>query len=165
MAVASTLSTLVHSLRRLVMVALVLVLSVSLAACGGSQAKAPGISPEDLATITRQAEGFLSARDRLPELAALVNARDWTFTRNLIHGPMQEVGREMLYINKLLPAGERPAAEALATQLKTAMAELDEAARLQDGDNLRKSYIKVASDFGKYAQVLPESVKVALKQV
>jgi photosystem II protein PsbQ len=165
MAVASTLSTLVHSLRRLVMVALVVVLSVSLAACGGAQAKVPGISPEDLATITRQAEGFLSARDRLPELAALVNARDWTFTRNLIHGPMQEVGREMLYINKLLPAVERPEANALATQLKTAMAELDEAARLQDGDNLRKSYIKVASGFGKYAQVLPESVKVALKQV
>ena len=117
MAVASTLSTLVHSLRRLVMVALVVVLSVSLAACGGAQAKVPGISPDDLATITRQAEGFLSARDRLPELAALVNARDWTFTRNLIHGPMQEVGREMLYINKLLPAVERPEANALATQL------------------------------------------------
>ena len=62
----------------------------------------------DMAAITRQAEGFLAARDRLPELATLVNEKDWTFTRNLIHGPMQEVGREMLYINqRLLPADRR----------------------------------------------------------
>ena len=91
------------------------------------------------------AEGFLAARDRLPELATLVNERDWTFTRNLIHGPMQEVGREMLYINQRLLPADRPEAEKLATALKTALAQLDEAARLQDGDKLRKGYIKVAS--------------------
>jgi hypothetical protein len=71
----------------------------------------------------------------------------------------------MLYINQRLLPADRPEAEKLATNLKNAMAELDEAARLQDGEALRKAYIKVASGFGLYAQVLPDDVKVALKQV
>ena len=153
-------------MRRLVGLTLVLMLTVSLAACGGNQArKPPTISPENIGIITRQAEGFLASRDKLPELADLVNRKDWIFTRNLIHGPMQEVGRQMLYINKLLLPADRAEAEERARQLKASLADLDEAARLQDGENLRKAYIKVASNFGRYAQILPEEVQVALKQV
>jgi photosystem II protein PsbQ len=163
---AGPLAGLGIALRRLALLAVAVLLSISLAACDGSANRAaPTIAPEDMAMITRQAEGFLSARDRLPELATLVNQRNWTFTRNLIHGPMQEVGRQMLYINKLLLPADRTEATARADKLKTALAELDEAARLQDAESLRKAYISVASSFGRYAQVLPEEVKVALKQV
>jgi photosystem II protein PsbQ len=153
-------------LRRLTALLLAVVLSVSVAACSGSRASTPAtLSPEAISAITRQAEGFLSARDRLPDLANLVNTRNWVFTRNLIHGPMQEVGREMLYINKLLLPSERAEATQRANELKASLADLDEAARLQDGEALRRAYIKVASGFGLYAQLLPEDVKVALKQV
>ena len=153
-------------LRRLAALLLALVLSVSVAACSGSRASAPTtLSPEAISAITRQAEGFLAARDRLPDLADLVNNRNWVFTRNLIHGPMQEVSREMLYINKLLLPSEQAEATEKAKALKAALADLDEAARLQDGEALRRAYIKVASGFGLYAQLLPEEVKVALKQV
>jgi hypothetical protein len=154
-----------QGLRKLLMLVLAVVLSVSLAACEGPSKPAATISPDNMAAIERQAEGFLAARDRLPELAALVNERNWVFTRNLIHGPMQEVSREMLYINRLLLPADQPEAEARANKLKTALAQLDEAARLQDGEALRKGYIKVASGFGLYAQVLPEQVKIDLKQV
>jgi photosystem II protein PsbQ len=153
-------------LRRLAALLLAVVLSVSVAACSGSRASTPAtLSPEAISAITRQAEGFLAARDRLPDLADLVNTRNWVFTRNLIHGPMQEVGREMLYINKLLLPSERAEATQRANELKASLADLDEAARLQDGDALRKGYIKVASGFGLYAQLLPQEVKVALNQV
>ena len=127
-------------LRRLAALALALVLSVSLAACSGSRASGPAsLSPEAISAITRQAEGFLAARDRLPDLANLVNNRNWVFTRNLIHGPMQEVGREMLYINKLLLPSERAEATKRANDLKNSLADLDEAARLQDGEALRRA--------------------------
>jgi len=89
---------------------------------------------------------------------------NWVFTANLIHGPMQEVGREMSYINQRLLPADRPEAEKRASALKTAFAQLDEAAKLQDGDKLRKAYIKVASGFGLYAQVLPAQVQQDLKQ-
>jgi photosystem II protein PsbQ len=162
---SNRLASLIQPLRRLVMLALAAVLCFGLTACSGAQAKPPSLSAEDIAVIERQAEGFLAARDRLPELASLVNQRDWTFTRNLIHGPMQEVGREMLYINQRLLPADQPEANKLASQLKTALADLDEAARLQDGDNLRKAYIAVASGFGKYAQILPQQVQEDLKQI
>jgi photosystem II protein PsbQ len=139
---------------------------VSVVACGGSKASAPAsLSPAAISSITKQAEGFLAARDRLPDLAELVNSRNWVFTRNLIHGPMQEVSRQMLYINKQLLPADQAEAQKRANALKAALAELDEAARLQDGEALRKSYIKVASSFGLYAQALPNDVKVALNQV
>jgi photosystem II protein PsbQ len=156
------LSTMLRSLMVLAMAAL---LSLSLAACSGAPKAAPSISPDDMALITRQAEGFLAARDRLPELAGLVNDRNWVFTRNLIHGPMQEVSREMLYINQRLLPADRAEAQKRSEKLKTALAQLDEAARLQDAENLRKAYIKVASGFGLYAQMFPTEVQEALKQV
>ena len=158
-------TSLIQPLRRLLMLALAAVLCFGLSACSGAQAKPPSLSAEDIAMIERQAEGFLAARNRLPELASLVNQRDWTFTRNLIHGPMQEVGREMLYINQHLLPADRAEATKRANNLKSAMADLDEAAVLQDGDKLRKAYIKVASGFGLYAQMLPPQVQEDLKQI
>ena len=165
MAVASISAplSLMGVLRRLSLLAVALVLSVSLVACSGDQTrKAPTISPEDMTLIARQAEGFLAAKERLPELADLVNERNWVFTRNLIHGPMQDLGRQMLYINqRLLPAYRAEAAKR-ATKLKASLAKLDEAARLQDGENLRKDYIKVATGFSSYAEVIPaEAIALA----
>lgn len=158
------LSQLTSALKRLGLLALALVLSFGLAACEAGKARTTSLSADDIAAIERQAEGFLAARDRLPELATLVNEKDWTFTRNVIHGPMQEVGRQMLYINQRLLPAERPEATKRADALKAALAELDEAARLQDANKLSKAYIKVASGFGLYAQVLPAQVQADLKQ-
>jgi len=163
---ASTLiSWLTQQLRRLTLLGVATLLCFGLAACDSGQSrKPPTISDVDMALIERQAEGFLAARNRLPELAELVNERNWVFTANLIHGPMQEVGREMSYINQRLLPADRPEANKLAQNLKTAMAQLDEATKLQDGDKLRKAYIQVASGFGRYAQVLPDQVQADLKQ-
>ena len=145
------------ALRRVAAFCLCLALCFGLAACDGSANANPAtISPEDMAVIRRQVEGFTAARDRLPELANLVDERDWTFTRNLIHGPMQEVGREMLYINQRLLPQDRAEAKKLATSLKDAMADLDEAARLQDDAKLQKSYEDVVSGFANYSEVIPE---------
>ncbi len=165
MAVASISAplSLMGVLRRLSLLAVALVLSVSLVACSGDQTrKPPTISPADMTLIARQTEGFLAAKERLPELADLVNERNWVFTRNLIHGPMQDLGRQMLYINQRLLPADRAEAAKRATKLKASLAKLDEAARLQDGENLRKDYIKVATGFSSYAEVIPaEAIALA----
>jgi photosystem II protein PsbQ len=149
-------SALASLLRRLAAVALVLLLCVGFISPAEAKGKAAKtISPEDMAVIRRQAEEFMEAKDRLPELATLVNERDWVFTRNLIRGPMQPLGREMLYINQRLLPEDRKEADKRAAELKTALAELDEAARLQDGSRLTKEYSRVASGFGAYAEMIP----------
>ena len=145
------------ALRRVAAFCLCLALCFGLAACdGGANATPATISPDDMAVIRRQVEGFSAARDRLPELSKLVEERDWTFTRNLIHGPMQEVSREMLYINQRLLPQDRAEAKDLATSLKNALADLDEAARLQDAAKLQKAYDELESGFANYATVIPE---------
>lgn len=145
------------ALRRVAAFCLCLALCFGLAACdGGANATPATISPDDMAVIRRQMEGFSAARDRLPELSKLVEERDWTFTRNLIHGPMQEVSREMLYINQRLLPQDRAEAKDLATSLKNALADLDEAARLQDAAKLQKAYDELESGFANYATVIPE---------
>ena len=144
------------ALRRLASFCLCACLCLSLVACGDAAKSAPTITPDEMAVIRRNATEFKAAQERLPELAKLVNARDWTFTRNLIHGPMQEVGREMLYINQRLLPGDRAEANTLATALKEGLADLDEAARLQDGPRLQKAYVEVATGFANYARVIPE---------
>jgi len=84
-----------------------------------------------------------------------VSEKDWVFTRNLLHGPMQEVSREMLYINQRLDKSERKEAAKVARSLKEALADLDEAARLQDFSRLQKSYSAVAAGFDAYSDLIP----------
>ena len=149
-------SALASLLRRLAAVALVLLLCVGFISPAEAKGKAAKtISPEDMAVIRRQADEFMEAKERLPELATLVNERDWVFTRNLLRGPMQPLGREMLYINQRLLPQDRKEADKRAAELKNALAELDEAARLQDGSRLTKEYSRVASGFGSYAEMIP----------
>ena len=142
------------ALRRLAAICLCVMLSLGLMA--PASVNAAGINPDDLAVIRRQAAAFEATKSRLPDLARLVSSEDWIFTRNLLHGPMQEVGREMLYINQRLLPQNRAEANKLATSLKDAMADLDEAARLQDGGKLQKSFDELESGFSNYAAVIPE---------
>ena len=142
-----------NALRRFAAFCLCIALSLGLLAPAASHADT--VKPEDMALIRRQAEAFMSAEERLPELAKLVSDENWTFTRNLIHGPMQEVGREMLYINQRLSRSERKQADKLARSLKAALAELDEASRLQDPARMQRAYSAVAAGFDAYADVIP----------
>ena len=141
------------ALRRLAAFCLCITLGLGLVT--PSRVQAAGVKAEDLSVIKRQASAFESTKSRLPELARLVSSKDWTFTRNLIHGPMQEVGREMLYINQRLDKSDRKQADNVARTLKEAMADLDEAARLQDFSRMQKSYSAVAAGFDAYSDLIP----------
>ena len=139
--------------RRLAAICLCVALSLGLMA--PAAVDAAGINPDDLAVIRRQAAAFEATKSRLPDLARLVSEEDWVFTRNLLHGPMQEVGREMSYINQRLDRSERKDADKIARKLKEALADLDEAARLQDGSRLQRSYSNLAASFDAYSDVIP----------
>ncbi len=141
------------ALRRLAAICLCVALSLGLMA--PATVDAAGINPDDLAVIRRQAVAFEATKSRLPDLARLVSEEDWVFTRNLLHGPMQEVGREMSYINQRLDRSERKDADKIARKLKEALADLDEAARLQDSSRLQRSYSNLAASFDAYSDVIP----------
>ena len=132
-----------------------LCLALSLGLIVPAVVNAAGISPNDMGVIRRQAAAFEEAKSRLPDLARLVSEKDWVFTRNLLHGPMQEVSREMLYINQRLDKSERKEANKVARSFKEALADLDEAARLQDFNRLHRAYSAVAAGFDAYSDLIP----------
>ena len=104
--------------------------------------------------IRRQAAAFEDAKSRLPDLARLVSEKDWVFTRNLLHGPMQEVSRKCFTsISASTRASE--GSHQGGPLLKEALADLDEAARLQDFSRLQKSYSAVAAGFDAYSDLIP----------
>lgn len=147
------------ALRRIAAFCMSVALCFGLIACGGNNAVAPTISDDDMAIIQRQAQGFLQSEERLPELAKLVSDDNWVFTRNLIHGPMQEVGKEMLYINQRLLPDDRAEANRITTSLKKALADLDEAAKMQDTSRMQKAYGNVAAGFSEYSSVIPSAAE------
>ena len=142
-----------NALRQLA--AFCLCIALSLGVIPPTATLADSIKPEDIIVMRRQAAAFMETEQRLPELAKLVSEENWTFTRNLIRGPMQEVGREMLYINQRLDRSVRKDAEKQSRSLKAALADLDEAARLQDPTRMQKAYSAVASGFDAYADLIP----------
>ncbi|HJN36919.1 MAG: photosystem II protein PsbQ [Prochlorococcus sp.] len=145
-----------NALRRVAAFFLSVTLCFSLAACSGdANAGNQTISPDEMAVIRRQAEGFEEARERLPDLAQLVDDQNWVFTRNLIHGPMQEVGKEMEYINIRLPRKDQQAANRLAKNLKNAFEDLDEGAKQQNASRMQSAYANVVQGFADYAEVIP----------
>ena len=147
-------------LQRFALICLVAVLSFSLAACGSSSS-ATVLSADDIASIQTQAEGFQRSRDRLDDLGTLVRNDDWTYIRNLIHGPMGEVGRQTMLITQQLPKGQRAEARAAMNELKQHMAALDEAARLEDGSASRREFAKLVVGFLGFYQAIPDGAKPA----
>ena len=85
----------VNALRRLA--AFCLCIALSLGVLTPAASRADSIKPDDLAVIRRQAEAFVSTEQRLPELAKLVSDGNWTFTRNLIHGPIRSGTRNAVH--------------------------------------------------------------------
>ena len=145
-----------NALRRVAAFFLSVTLCVNLAACSGdANAGNQTINPDDMAVIRRQAEGFEEARERLPDLAQLVDDQNWVFTRNLIHGPMQKVGQEMEYINIRLLKQDQQAANRLAKNLKKALENLDEGAKQQNSNRMESAYSEVVQAFSDYAEIIP----------
>lgn len=144
------------ALRRVAAFFLSVTLCFSLAACSGdANAGNKSISPEDIAVIERQAIGFKEAQDRLGDLQQLVDDQNWVFTRNLIHGPLGEVGREMSNINVRLLKKDQANANKLAQKLKKALEDLDEGAKDQNANRMQDAYAEVVQSFSNYAEIIP----------
>lgn len=125
-------------------VALILtVIAVMLVGCGSvTKAKTLSYTPAQVKEIQTYAAEVSELRDRLPELASLIQSEDWTFVRNFIHGPLGELRTKMAYLSRsLLPTDQATAREQASSTFKSLVA-IDAAAE-------RKDYKAAISNFGK----------------
>ncbi|MBW4581001.1 MAG: photosystem II protein PsbQ [Tildeniella nuda ZEHNDER 1965/U140] len=95
-------------------------------------------------------------RDRLPELATLVEKQNWTFVRNFIHGPLGELRTKMVYISRnLLPDDQIKARDRAKETFKSLVA-IDAAAEKEDYKAAVRSLDKTIKGLDSFLELVPQ---------
>ncbi len=132
--------------------------AVLLISCGSpTVAKVPTYTSEQIATIQSYANEVSSMRDRMPELQALIEKKDWTFARNFIHGPLGELRVKMSAVTRdLLPNAQKPARQA-AKEVFDDLVAIDRAAEKADSDLAVLKYNEAIKAFDAFFQLVPQA--------
>ncbi|MGA1133193.1 MAG: photosystem II protein PsbQ [Prochlorotrichaceae cyanobacterium] len=141
---------------------LLLVLCASLlVACGGPVAEAPVYTPGQIAEVQRYESSVLVSYDRFNELSGLLAAKDWTNLRNVIHGPLGDLRREMDNLSSVLLASDKSQAQKLSRSFFQHLESLDNAAQYQEVDRANTLLQLAESDFDSFLNLLPGAADAA----
>lgn len=145
-------------LRSLLMLLLVMV-AVTLTACGGDVVKAPPTyTPEKIATIERALAPIEVVHDRMPELGNYIAAQDWNNVKSFLHGPLGGLRSALGYLDRsLLLKKDQAEATARAEALFADIEQLDSAASEQVGSIAQEVYSKTVVDFDAYLEFIPQT--------
>ncbi len=116
-------------------------------------------APEQIEQIQGYATELQAMRDRLPELGLLIQQRDWTFARNLIHGPLGELRVKMQNVSRNLLPDAQPAARTLAKDVFDDLTALDLAAQNSNAVVAQRKYSAAVKDFDLFIALVPEAAR------
>jgi photosystem II protein PsbQ len=112
---------------------------------------------DQIELIQNYAADLQVMRDRLPELATLIQERDWTFARNLIHGPFGELRVTMKNVaSNLLPDAQENAKKLAKTVFDDLVA-IDLAAQNSNSAAASSGYAKTVKDFDAFLNLIPSA--------
>lgn len=114
---------------------------------------------EQLEQIASYTADLQEMRDRLPELAVLLNQKDWTFARNLIHGPFGELRLQMARISRSLLPDVQPEAKRLSKEVFDDLVAIDTAAQIENYQVAIRKYSEVLKNFDAFLTLIPESAR------
>jgi photosystem II protein PsbQ len=141
--------------RPLISLMLVLI-SVLVVSCGdGSQAKAPTYSTQQLTQIQATNKNVVALSDRLPELAALIQERDWNNVKSFIHGPLGEIRTRMSGLSRELLPGSKEQALAISKEIFVHLNKIDEAAGNNDYKVAIRNYGEAIKDLASFQKLIP----------
>jgi len=119
--------------------------------------KATTYSAEQLAEIQASAANLTAVRDRLPELAELIQQQDWVFVRNFIHGPLGELRATMSRVSRnLLPDAQKQALKLLRDVFDD-LETIDVAAQNRDYKLAIRNYAETLRDFDAFLDLIPKA--------
>lgn len=111
---------------------------------------------EQLTEIQNYAGELTAMRDRLPELAELIQQKDWTFVRNFIHGPLGEIRIKMSQVTRnLLPDTQKKARE-VAKDVADDLVDLDQAAAAANYQQAVRYYGEATKDLDAFFGLIPQ---------
>jgi photosystem II protein PsbQ len=117
--------------------------------------KPPSYSSEQIATIQEYETKLSALRERMPELADLIQKQDWVFVRNFIRGPLGELRSEMSYLTQNLLAADQAEARKIARSVFTNLVAIDQAAQNEDYKLAIRNYSETLRDFDAFLQRVP----------
>mgnify|MGYP002784451559 CR=1 FL=1 len=140
-----------------VLLALVMVLMLNVGSVEAAKKvkKPQTYTSEQIETIRDYATDLKAMRDRLPELAPLITKKDWTYTRNFIHGPLGELRVQMLNLSRYLLPDAQPSAQKLAKDVFDDLVALDLAAQNSNYQLALKQYSATLKDFDAFYGLIP----------
>ena len=137
---------------------LLVFISVFVVSCGdGSQAKAPTYSAEQLAQIQTTTKNVTALTDRLPELSAMIQKRDWNNVKSFIHGPLGDIRILMSALSKQLLPGTKEKALATSKEIFVHFNKIDEAAGNNDYPGAIRNYGEAMKDITTLFSLTPKA--------
>ena len=127
-----------------------------LISCSGTVAEAPVYTPGQIAEVQRYEADVLESYDRFQALPEFLAERNWTALRNLIHGPLGDLRRQMANLNSVLIASDQKQAEKLTQSFFQHLESLDGAAKEQEVQRSQTLLNLAQSDLDAFLDLLPE---------
>lgn len=149
------------NVRSIFSIALALVLTLVLNLGNAAEAKKlapkpPTYTSEQIAAIQEYTADISAVKDRLPELAKLIQEQDWTYVKNFIRGPMGEIRTKMLGAARNLPPEAQKQARAAAKLVADNLIAIDMAADNRDYKLAIRNYGETVRDIDAFLQLLPQ---------
>ena len=131
--------------------------AVFIVSCGdGTQAKAPTYSAAQIAQIQTANKGLTTLRDRLPELATLIQERDWNNVKSFIHGPLGDIRTRLAGLSRELLPGTKEQAISVSKEISVHLNKIDEAATANDYQVAMRNYGGAIKDLETFASLIPQ---------
>lgn len=126
------------------------------AAMAAKASPADNFSDSQIAQIRKARNQIAAAQDRLGELGDYINARDWTYTANFIHGPLGDLRREAATINRNLPVKAQSEARKQAKELMSLVERIDAASKDKNGSQAARAFAKLEDSFAGFLSLVPD---------
>ncbi|MBW4520656.1 MAG: photosystem II protein PsbQ [Scytolyngbya sp. HA4215-MV1] len=143
--------------RSILAILLAFVTTLLVSCSSPAKAKPPTYTSAQLEQIQIYQSDINAMQQRLPELATLIQKREWTNVRNFIHGPLGELRSQTSRLIRNLLPNAQPEAEKLAKNIFGRLIKIDFAAESTNYDLAIRSYGELRRDLDAFFQLLPQA--------
>jgi photosystem II protein PsbQ len=132
--------------------------TVFLVSCSSAtEVKPPTYTAAKLEVIEKYTSSIEAMRDRLPELAKLIQDENWVFTKNFIRGPLGELRAKMSQVERNLLAKDQPKVKEAGKQVIEDLISIDAGAEAQDYKATIRSYATLQKDINAFLELTPKA--------
>lgn len=133
-------------------------LTAFLVSCGTPTVKKPPTyTPAQIEQIQQYVSGIEALRDRLPELAKLIQDENWVFVRNFIRGPLGELRSRIAGVERNLLPDAQAKAHQTAKELFESLVAIDRSAQNGDYKAAISNYAAIQKNLNAFLEQAPKA--------